>query len=615
MSIRWDNSIEALILPRIKRFIRGGKNLEHLPLRVVLNLTDPNFQTQALILRDQVQAAGGTYIEHADLTPIQFLSRLTDYLNDGPVAVVDQGFVTGQAMMDALVKGHWSVSAAVVKPSTKSMHPARVTHKQIVSAGSSEHKVSAATHEMLGFIRIGDDAKTSAAIQQASEYFEAASQKPNLVDLITVALVRAACPVVSIVPTGICERADTDIELIDLQTQVSNQDEQVVRTKRALRAEDGFYSTFVLRKLSRKVSMFSVKRGWTPNQITLTSLIMALVVAGFFATGWWPLMIIGAVGVQVSIIIDCADGEVARYTGVSSQFGAWLDASTDRIKEYALYAGLAFGASHHGVNLWPLAMGLMILQTVRHMSDYNFHAVQVIRETAAMPLSLGEPNDIPAASNGSLLDTSAALNSNSKIRWIKKIIHMPIGERWLVISLGAAFNSPAFALWGLLILGLIALAYTTTGRILRSKSWRHPKTVSGCDVLERQINPGLGAEWFWADGSHPLTGKFAWAAPAVLRLLELGLVFVIAHSNPVAYLWIFAVAFHHYDALYRSLAGFEMSKNIKTYGLGFLGRSLVIIMTALGLLIPLNAALLIGGIAFTGLFVGYASLKWMQQIR
>jgi hypothetical protein len=361
--------------------------------------------------------------------------------------------------------------------------------------------------------------------------------------------------------------------------------------------------------------MFSVKRGWTPNQITLASLILALVVSGFFATGWWPLMIIGAVGVQVSIIIDCADGEVARYTGVSSQFGAWLDAATDRIKEYALYAGLAFGASHHGLNLWPLAMGLMILQTVRHMSDYNFHAVQVIRETAVIPLSLSEPNDIPAASNGSLLDTSAALNSNSMIRWIKKIIHMPIGERWLVISLGAAFNSPAFALWGLLILGLIALAYTTTGRILRSKSWRHPKTVSGCDVLERQINPGLGAEWFWADGSHPLAGKFAWMAPAVLRLLELGLVFAIAQSNPVAYLWIFAVAFHHYDALYRSLAGFEMSKDIKTYGLGFLGRSLIIIMTALGILIPLNVALLIGGIGFTLLFVGYASLKWMQQIR
>ena len=150
---------------------------------------------------------------------------------------------------------------------------------------------------------------------------------------------------------------------------------------------------------------------------------------------------------------------------------------------------------------------------------------------------------------------------------------------------------------------------------MRSKTWQHPKAVSGCDVLERQINPGLGAEWFWADDAHIMTGKFAWMAPALLRLFELGLVFAIARNNPVAYLWIFAIAFHHYDALYRSLAGFEMPKNIKTYGLGFLGRSLIIIMTALGILIPLNVALILGGIGFTALFVGYASRQWMQQIR
>jgi nitrogen fixation-related uncharacterized protein len=38
-------------------------------------------------------------------------------------------------------------------------------------------------------------------------------------------------------------------------------------------------------------------------------------------------------------------------------------------------------------------------------------------------------------------------------------------------------------------------------------------------------------------------------------------------------------------------------------------------MSALGILIPLEVALQIGGIAFTALFVGYASRQWMQQIR
>jgi phosphatidylglycerophosphate synthase len=593
----------------------GGKDLEHLPRRVVLNLIDPQFHSQAEILKSQVEQAGGKFIQHSDQDQIQFLDRISSYLQDGPLAVVDQGFVTGQAMIDSLIKSNWTTNAVTVAADLEPAHPVRVTHKQIVSAGSSEHKVTTPNQTFLGFILLTNDGKTTSAIEQAKFFLSNREHQVDTVDLILVALVRSACSISTIRVTGVCSRADSLIDLESLQQQVNEQDEQDVRTRRALRSDDGFYSTFVLRKLSRKVSMYSVKRGWTPDQITLTSLVLALVVAGFFATGWLPLMIVGAIGVQVSIIIDCADGEVARFTGVSSQFGAWLDAATDRIKEYAIYAGLAFGASHHGLNLWPLAMSLMVLQTVRHMSDYNFHAVQVIRETSVMPLSLTERNDAPAVSLGTILDTSASLNANSKIRWVKKVIHMPIGERWLVISIGAVFGSAAFVLWALLILGIVGLIYTTIGRIMRSRFWDHPKTVSGCDVLERQINPGLGVQWFWADNPHILTGRFAWMTPPLLRFFELGLVLAIAHQYPIAYLWIFAIAFHHYDALYRSLAGFEIPQNIQKLSLGFLGRSLVIIMTSLGFLVPLELALLIGGIGFTALFVGYASRQWMQQIR
>ncbi|MSW24673.1 MAG: hypothetical protein F2866_03790 [Actinobacteria bacterium] len=583
---------------------------------MVVNLTDPKFADQVEVLRLQVLSAGIELEVLKSQTPTQFLDLMTKYLQTGPVSVIDQCLVTGQAMIDALIKGQWSTSACLVKPSSKPnlMHDARVMHKRVVSAATIEHRVTGATHTMLGFVRVGNDEKSQLAIAQARDYFSDLKHKADFVDLITVALVRAACPVIAISTTGLCDRADSLLELTELRAAVDGQDEQEIRTQRALRAEDGFYSTFVLRKLSRKVSMYAVTRNWTPNQITLTSLVLALIVAGFFATGWWPLMIVGALGVQAAIIIDCADGEVARYTGVSSQRGAWLDAATDRVKEYAIYAGLALGASHHGHDLWPLAMGVMVLQTVRHMGDYNFQAVQVVRETAMLPLSLNVSMDSGVASNGTILDTSAALNANSKIRWVKKVIHFPIGERWLVISICAAFNSPTLALSALLIFGVIGLAYTTIGRILRSRNWKHAQIISGCEILERQITPGLGAEWFWADGSHPMKGKFAWLAPAVLRLLELGLVLAVSQRHPIAFLWIFAVSFHHYDALYRSLAGFEIPANIKTYGLGFLGRSLIIVITSLGFVISLDATLLLGGIAFTALFVGYASKQWMQQI-
>lgn len=591
--------------------------MSNLPLKVLLNLTDKKFSENVENLCAQVIAAGTSIEVHQNLSATGFLDLISSLLPNEQVAVIDQGLVTGQAMIDALIKGQWSSSGALVKPNAGSVSDfnARVIHKRVVSAATTEHHVSAPTHTMLGFIRIGSDEKSRAAVQQARDYCSGVVREINLGDLITVALVRSGVPVAAIGITGVCERANSADQLVSAKQELITQDENEIRLQRALRTDDGFFSTFVLRKLSQKVSMFAMKNNWTPNQITVTSLIVALVVAGLFATGWWPLMILGAIGVQASIVIDCADGEVARYTGVSSQRGAWLDASTDRIKEYALYAGLAFGASHHGMNLWPLAMSVMVLQTVRHMSDYNFNAVQVIRESAVMPVSLISKIDSGVISNGSILDASAQLNSNTKVRWLKKVIHFPIGERWLVISLGALFNAPAVALWGLLIFGLVGISYTTVGRILRSKNWNHPEAISGSEVLARQIDPGLGAAWFWADDSLPLGGRFAWSVPAILRLFELGLVLAIAHNYPIAYLWIFAVAFHHYDALYRSLAGFEIPVNIKTQGLGFLGRSLLVVLAAVGFVISLEMTLLLGGVFFSALFVGYASKQWLEIVK
>lgn len=591
--------------------------MSHLPLRILLHLTDQKFSENVENLSAQVTAAGASIEVQQNLSATSFLDLISSLLPHEQVTVIDQGLVTGQAMIDALVKGQWSTSGALVKPNAENVSNfnARVIHKRVVSAATAEHHVTQPTHTMLGFIRIGSDEKSRAAVQQARDYCAGVLREINLGDLITVALVRAGAPVVAIGVTGVCERANSVDQLVSARQELITQDENEIRLQRALRTDDGFYSTFVLRKLSQKVSMYAMKNNWTPNQITVTSLVVALVVAGLFATGWWPLMIVGAIGVQASIVIDCADGEVARYTGVSSQRGAWLDASTDRIKEYALYAGLAFGASHHGMNLWPLAMSVMVLQTVRHMSDYNFNAVQVSRESAVLPAPLINKIDSGVISNGVILDASAQLNSNSKVRWLKKVIHFPIGERWLVISLAALFNAPAVALWGLLVFGLIGISYTTVGRILRSKNWKHPQAISGSEVLARQIDPGLGAAWFWADDSLPLGGRFAWSVPAILRLFELGLVLSIAHDYPIAFLWIFAVAFHHYDALYRTLAGFEIPANIKTQGLGFLGRSLVIVLAALGFVISLEMTLLLGGILFSALFIGYASKQWLQIVK
>lgn len=546
--------------------------------------------------------------------PIEILEAVISAQSHGPVIVIDSRLVTGQAMLDALIRGQWSTNAALVRKGV-SQHfdqACRAANKQVLSVASSVHRVTQPSHEQLGLVRIGSGSQVREALVAARGYVSELRSAPAMTDMLTVILVRAALPVAPLEPTGICERATSNIGEVIVEADA--QDDEDIRMKRALRSNDGFYSTFVLRKISARVTMLALKNGWLPNQITIASLVISAIAALFFATGSHALLFAGALLVQLSIIVDCSDGEVARYTGVSSQLGAWLDAATDRVKEYALYAGLAVGAMRHGENLWRLAMALVVLQTVRHLSDYNFVAVRGVRESALVVLPLSQTVDNGVASAGSLMDASASLNSRRAIYWLKRVIYLPIGERWLIISIGAAVGSPRLIFNVLWFAGLFGLAYVTFGRVMRSRRWKHAQEISGCEILERQIDPGFFMSWFLADGSHPLAGRFGWAIPSVLRLVELGVIAAVCRYHPIGYLWLFAVAFHHYDTMYRALAGFEFPAQLARLGLGVEIRTAMFVLCAVSFTAPLNAVLLIGGVYFSVLFVGIASRQWIVQL-
>ena len=546
--------------------------------------------------------------------PLEVLDAVIAAQSISPVIVIDSRLVTSQAMLDALVRGQWNTNAALVRKGAPSnfAHACRVANKQVLSAASNIHRVSQPSHELLGLVRVGSGAEVREALGAAREFVSELHGPTSMADMLTVILVRAALPIAPLEPTGVCERATTNID--EVISEADAQDDEDIRMKRALRSNDGFYSTFVLRKLSARVTMLALKKGWSPNQITLASLGISAVAALFFATGNHALLAVGAVLVQFSIIVDCSDGEVARYTGVSSQLGAWLDAATDRVKEYALYAGLAFGAARNGENLWRIAMALVVLQTVRHLSDYNFVAIRGVRESALVVMPLSQNVDNGVSSAGSLMDASASLNSRRAVYWLKRVIYLPIGERWLIISVGALLGSPQFVFTVLWVAGLFGLAYVTFGRVMRSRRWKHAQEISGCEIVERQIDPGFFLSWFLADGSHPLSGRFGWAIPSILRLVEIGIIASVCRYHPIGYLWLFAVTFHHYDTMYRALAGFDFPIPLARLGLGVEVRTALFTLVAVGFVIPFNTALIIGGLYFSLIFVVLASRQWIVQL-
>jgi len=193
-------------------------------------------------------------------------------------------------------------------------------------------------------------------------------------------------------------------------------------------------------------------------------------------------LVAGGILLYFAFVFDCVDGQVARYTRQFSTLGAWLDATFDRAKEYLAYAGLAvgYGVTHPG-DVWGLACAVIILQTCRHMVDFSF----AVHKGAAPPAPIKEiPLDVPddslldpparaaAARRGGLgmlaVRASAALERVPGARWAKKIVILPIGERFALIALTAAFFDARVTFLALLAWGGLAAAYTLSGRILRS---------------------------------------------------------------------------------------------------------------------------------------------------
>ncbi len=550
----------------------------------------------------------------------------------GRTMLVDADLIVADASLGQLVDDPAVRSAALLEPwppgGLPDGHdagvPVRVTQKRIASAGSAQHAVTTPSAQSVGALVI--DARDVPAARRvlgdAAGLVRRLGWQVDALDLALVSLVRGQVPVGAVMAVGPVLRGGSAERRGTVQADLDAIDEARVLLERANRPDDGFYSTFVLRRASKPVTGLALRLGLTPNQISLLSLAVGLSAALCFGVGSWPALLAGALLMQASLIIDCVDGEVARFTRSFSDLGAWIDASTDRVKEYAAYAGLAAGAARSGADIWLLAALVMIMQTVRHVGDYDFSRVQRIREAWVPARPFEDPDDGGAAGTGATLELSAQLNRSSRVRWAKKVLHMPIGERWLVLSVGAVTLGARGTLLLMLLLGLVALAYTTVGRFLRARGWTHPADRSGAWLLEPQLDLGPIGQPLWdrlAAPHEPLAHAFGWVWPAGMRVIELGAVWsaaalVVPDEGAWLFAWVFVVVFHHYDTLYRSLGGSAPPRWLVMAGLGWDGRTvLVLLASAIGMA-ALTGLLGWGSLLLGILFVVVASVQWIRSM-
>ncbi|MFH8973691.1 DUF5941 domain-containing protein [Streptomyces sp. NPDC017890] len=438
---------------------------------------------------------------------------------------------------------------------------------------------------------------------------------------------------------------------------VAGVDDEAVRLKSAVKARDGFVTTFFISPYSRYIARWCARRGLTPNQVTTASLITALIAAGCAATGTRGGFVAAGVLLIASFVLDCTDGQLARYSLQYSTLGAWLDATFDRAKEYAYYAGLALGAARGGDDVWALALGAMVLQTCRHVVDFSFNEAN---------------HDAAALGKSSLASPTAALSdrldSVGWTVWVRRMIVLPIGERWAMIAVLTAVTTPRITFYALLIGCAFSATYTTAGRVLRSLTRKAARTdraakaladladfgplaeaaakglgrtarrlpgftapavalLGGLAVALTAALTGFGGPWAAVAAivyvltsalavARPLKGALDWLVPPLLRAAEYGTVLVLAAKAdvngalPAAFGLVAAVAYHHYDTVYRIRGGAGAPPQwlVRTIG-GHEGRTLVI--TVLAVLLTATQFKL----ALTVLAVAVALVVLVESIR
>ncbi|MFB7190596.1 DUF5941 domain-containing protein [Streptomyces sp. NPDC056230] len=427
-------------------------------------------------------------------------------------------------------------------------------------------------------------------------------------------------------------------------------DDEAVRLRSAVKAHDGFFTTFFISPYSRYIARWCARRGLTPNQVTTASLLTALIAAGSAATGTRGGYVAAGVLLLLSFVLDCTDGQLARYSLQYSTMGAWLDATFDRAKEYAYYAGLALGAARGGDDVWALALGAMVLQACRHVIDFSFN----------------EANHDAVANSSPTAALSDRLDSVGWTVWARRMIVLPIGERWAMIAVLTAVTTPRIVFYALLIGCAFAACYTTAGRLLRSLTRKARRTDRAARALADLADSGPLAQLFAAIGSRtkgpwtapvmallggllmvasalsqpfgswhtilaavvyaifsglavsrPLKGALDWLVPPIFRAAEYCTVLVLAALSdvagalPAAFGLVSAVAYHHYDTVYRIRGGTGAPPQwlVRTIG-GHEGRTLVV--AVLAAVLTRHSAFTV---ALTALAVAVALVVLVESIR
>ena len=102
-----------------------------------------------------------------------------------------------------------------------------------------------------------------------------------------------------------------------------------------------------MRRVSPGAVWIFARLGWSPNAVTGGFIVCGVAAGAVAALGGLASAVAAALLIQAYLLLDCADGELARWSGRTSVTGVYLDGIGHYLGETALLAGLGVRAQGH----------------------------------------------------------------------------------------------------------------------------------------------------------------------------------------------------------------------------------------------------------------------------
>lgn len=165
------------------------------------------------------------------------------------------------------------------------------------------------------------------------------------------------------------------------------------------------YARYVVRPISIYVTWLLLHTRITANQVTVLQTVFGLWGAFLIAIGSRPAgVLVGLAAMHVGYLLDCVDGEIARYRRQSSIFGVFFDYLNHSLVTPALFWGAAFFAYRSSGNVWGIfllmtGITLLIANPTKHAVVTTVHHLFERRANPSYRVP-GQRTDAPADTGG-----------------------------------------------------------------------------------------------------------------------------------------------------------------------------------------------------------------------